>query len=195
MYRQSGGGGEVYRNYYQAQNQPAWGYSAAYPQYGAQYPGYPDHYHVGYDQWQQPIYQDRYGQHHYGYHNGYRPAPPPPQYGVGDAPPAAAPVVATPIVVTPSGATVPWYSGYAAQLKLPHPAGAALISALGAGVGAFAGLKLGPHLLAKLHLNSVSTAAAGAAIGAGIAGGVAAMLISTTAHQQHAETTGTPPPA
>ena len=167
--------------------------------------GYPDHYHVGYDPYQRPIYQDRYGRHHYGHQTGYLAAAPPDSTPPGAPPGAAvAPIVVAPpaaagspvvVVQHPSGATTPWYGGVAAQLRLPHPAGAALISAIGAGIGAFAGLKFGHKLPARLHLDTVSATAAGAAVGAGVAGGVAAMLISKTAHAQHASTTGTPPPA
>jgi hypothetical protein len=77
---------------------------------------------------------------------------------------------------------------------LPHPAGAALVTALGAGVGGIAG----QHLLPRLGLRQLSGSAAlaaGAAIGAGIAGGVAAMLMASKAHQQHSDQTGAPVPA
>src|ERR1700722_8448579 len=85
--------------------------------------GYPDHYHVGYDSNRSPIYQDRYGRHHYGHQTGYQPAPAPydpsqydpsqqQQYGLSqaptDAPPGAppgmAPAGAAPIVVVPPAA-------------------------------------------------------------------------------------------
>ena len=222
------GVGDVYRDYYAQQNggygqtQTPYGYpqvaggQAAYGPGGApQYAGYPDHYHVGYDQWQQPVYQDRYQRYHYGAQNGYRPAPPPPSYlgqTPGDAPPAAAggaaPVVVAPpaaappatvVVVPPAapaapGAVAPWYRSALGQLQLPHPAGGALITALGAGVGAFVGMKWGGRI-PYLHLSGATATAAGAAVGAGVAGGVTAMLISRTAHEQHQAITGVPAPA
>jgi hypothetical protein len=79
-------------------------------------------------------------------------------------------------------------------LSLPHPAGSALLAALGAGLGGV----LGTHLLPKTglpYLRGTTALAAGSAVGAGIAGGLATMIIAKKASQQHADQTGAPPSA
>ena len=205
----------------QAQNvmqQPQYGQAPAY-----QWPqaSYPDHFHAGYDTYGRPIYRDRYARFHYGSNTGYSPAPPPPAvqpYGLGDAPsapppdapPASAPAAAAPassaptamVVSTPPGGTTtvipattatPFYQRAFQAMKLPHPAGAALITAIGAGIGGIAGQKLIPKT--GLHLGPTESLAAGAAVGAGIAGGVAAILLEKEAHSQHSDQTGAPSPA
>jgi hypothetical protein len=210
MNGQQTGVGDIYKDFYAAQQAQN---AMAAPTYPWVQASAPDHLHVGYDPQGHPIYRDRYSRFHYGSHTGYRPAPPPPAppaWGLGDAPPSApppppdasaapaapattnAPIVVQPpapvVVATPSLPQRVFHS-----LSLQHPAGIALITAVGAAIGGIAG----QHLIPKtgLRLSGAASTAAGAAIGAGVVGGVATMMVEHTAHQQHADQTGAPPTA
>ena len=119
------------------------------------------------------------------------PPPPPPPPGMPAAP-------AVTIVNTPPApmAASSFFGGFVQKMSLPNPAAGALISAVGAAVGAYAGTRYVPMIPRLPHAlqNPVVAAGAGAAIGAGLAGALALLLANKTAHKQHAEQTGAPIP-